>query len=148
MTDTPSTEPSCLEPLPGQMDLPFDSSRDDIMNNPLLVTSLQCAVPLWIIQIKDVPWQDKKRRAEECSQIVAEKGDVILFKGGKRGETAAAFNALAEGIAILSFAPGGVRVFGEHWDAAKIIGRLDEATSFVADVELDGLFEGLLDGVM
>lgn len=120
------------------------------MNHPLLLSSLQCAVPLWIMHIKDVPFDDKQRRAEECSQIVAEKGDVILFKGGKRGETAAAFNALAEGIAILSFAPGGVRAFGEHWEAEKILGRMKEVTEFldVPDLGLQGLFDGLLDGVV
>jgi hypothetical protein len=33
------------------------------------------------------------------------------------GESAKAFNALARGIAALSFAPGGVTTFGMHFEA-------------------------------
>lgn len=146
--------PVAHDQLPGQLQLPYALTLPaligQLMQHPLLVTSLQAAVPLWILQLRDVPFEDKQRRAQECAQIVAEKGDVIMFKGGKRGETAAAFNALAEGIAILSFAPGGVTVFGQHWDAETMLGRLDETVQFLKepDLELQGVFDGLLDGVL
>jgi hypothetical protein len=37
--------------------------------------------------------------------------------GKKPGETAKVFNALAESIGVLSFAPGGVTAFGNHWES-------------------------------
>ncbi len=87
-----------------------------------LAGMLAVAVPLWIENVRDMPWKEKLERARECSQIVAEKGDVILYKSKKKGETAAAFNALAEGVAILAFAPGGVTVFGMHFEATEKAG--------------------------
>jgi hypothetical protein len=83
----------------------------------LLSSILQLAVPLWIDQLKSAGWDYILQRAKVCSQIVAEKGDIILFKSSKKGESAAAFNALAEGIACIAFVPGGVNVFGDHWEA-------------------------------
>ncbi|MEK6609189.1 MAG: hypothetical protein AABZ30_16140 [Myxococcota bacterium] len=40
-----------------------------------------------------------------------------MFGGGKPGEVADLFNRTAKAIAVLSFAPGGVTVFGQHWEA-------------------------------
>lgn len=91
-------------------------------NEAALAGMLAVAVPMWIEQIRDMPWEEKMERAKECAQIVAEKGDVILYKSKKKGETAAAFNSLAEGVAILAFAPGGVTVFGMHFEAKREAG--------------------------
>jgi hypothetical protein len=87
-------------------------------NDALLTIALEAAVPLWIAQLQERgDWDYIQRRAKQCADIVAEKGDVILYRGKKRGESAAAFNALAEGLACLAFAPGGVKAFGMHWQA-------------------------------
>jgi len=85
----------------------------------ILPLSLAAAVPLWIEEFvrKGYTFDDVARVAAESGQVVAEKGDLILFKGKKKGETAAAFNALAKGIAALAFVPGGVRTFGMHFEA-------------------------------
>lgn len=53
--------------------------------------------------------------------MIAEHGDNILYRAKRRGDTAAAFNALAEAIAILAFAPGGVTFLGEHYEAHEVI---------------------------
>lgn len=89
------------------------------MTGPLLQAALDAAVPLWIEQIKRECWSfaEIQRVARDTAQVVAAEGDNILFRGPKRGDTARAFNALARGIACLSFAPGGVRVFGRRWEA-------------------------------
>ncbi len=87
------------------------------MNDHLLATALAAAVPLWIEDLRREPWEHLQKRAHECAQIVAEKGDIILYRSKKAGQTAEAFNALAEGIACLAFAPGGVTIFGQHWEA-------------------------------
>ena len=78
--------------------------------------ALGAAVPLWVFKLRQQPWKVLSKRAHECAHIVAEKGDILQYRGKKPGETAAAFNALAEGLAILSFCPGGVTFLGEHWE--------------------------------
>jgi len=85
---------------------------------PLMLATLQVAVPLWAERLKHQRLADLLPRARELAQVVAEKGDVLQFKSKKRGETAKAFDALAEGLAILSFAPGGVRFSGVHFENA------------------------------
>ena len=83
----------------------------------LIRVSLQAAVPLWVARLREQPWDQIQRRLPELSQTIAEHGDVILYRSNVKGETARAFNALAEAIAALSFVPGGVTVFGEHWES-------------------------------
>lgn len=90
--------------------------KHDITALVLLETSLEAAVPMWCHEMRS--WSPEKRieRAAICSQYVAEHGDVILYKGSKRGESADAFNRLAEGVAICAFQPGGVRIFNLHFE--------------------------------
>jgi hypothetical protein len=72
---------------------------------------------LWIEELKDREWEYIMKRARECSQVIAEKGDIILYKSKKLGESANAFNRMAEGVACLAFCPGGVKFLGQHWEA-------------------------------
>lgn len=53
-------------------------------------------------RVRHLPFEIRWERAERCMAEVAEHGDYILYRSKKRGETARAFNALAEGLAILS----------------------------------------------
>jgi hypothetical protein len=87
------------------------------MNQELLAISLSAAVPLWIEEFKRRPWSELIAIAKEACQIVAEKGDIIQYRSKKAGETAKAFNALARGIAVLAFSPGGIDCFGLHFEA-------------------------------
>jgi hypothetical protein len=97
----------------------------------LLAEALAIAVPLWIERYRDMNWEEARRRGHICSQVVAEKGDIILYRGPRKGETAAAFNRLAEGLAILAHSSGGVTFAGQHWQApplrtlAEIVADLD-----------------------
>ncbi len=88
-------------------------------NAGLLRITLMAAVPLWIERLAHKNYDEILARARECGQIVAEKGDIIQFKSKKRGETAAAFNALAEGLACLAFTVGGVRFMDLHFEYKK-----------------------------
>ena len=92
----------------------FDSRRYE----PLRI-ALSAAVPLWIAQIQREQWgwDEIERVAREAAQVVAEKGDIIMFRSPKKGETAKAFNSLARGLACMSFAPRGVRFSGMHFEA-------------------------------
>lgn len=85
----------------------------------LLQATLSAAVPLCVMQLRRRSPEERQERARQCAQVIASKGDVILYRGKRRGETAAAFAALAEGLACLSFAPGGVRAFGLHFETKE-----------------------------
>jgi hypothetical protein len=108
----------------------------------LLTMTLQLAVPLWIERLRGASWDYISERAKVCAQVVAEKGDIILFRSKTKGETANAFNRLAEGIACLSFVPGGVTVFGQHWEAT-----MDDDVPARSKVVLSSLLESLLKGL-
>lgn len=89
----------------------------------LLQTSLDAAVPLWVLRHKDKSFEELQRRAQQASQIIAEHGDDILFRSARPGGSAYAFNALAEALAILSFMPGGVTAFGRHWESQRAVDK-------------------------
>lgn len=97
------------------MNDPFDFSQQE----SLLKISLSAAVPLWIEELKSRDWDYLLERARICSQEVSEHGDNLLFRSKKKGETAVAFNRFAEGLAILSMVPGGVSIFGLHFECRE-----------------------------
>ena len=81
-----------------------------------LAIALATAVPLWVLRLREQPWAQIAERLPELGTLICEHGDVILFGSKKRGEAAEGFNALAEAIAALSFVPGGITIFGQHWE--------------------------------
>lgn len=85
--------------------------------NDVMLATLEVAVPLWQMRVRT--WSEDQRieRGRIVGYIVAEHGDNIMFRGPKKGDTARAFNAMAEGLAIASFSPGGVTFCGRHWEA-------------------------------
>jgi hypothetical protein len=83
----------------------------------LLQATLEIAVPMWMERLRLQGEEYRAARAHALADVIAEKGDIILYRSKKTGESATAFNALAEGIAALSFQPGGVTVFGLHFEA-------------------------------
>ena len=92
----------------------------------LLVASLQAAVPMWIAEAERLPAVARDALLQEwradAAEVVPAEGDNVNFGGHKHGETAKAFNSLARGLAAISHAPGGVRVFGLLWCAAHTPG--------------------------
>lgn len=82
----------------------------------LLEVTLAVSVPLWIERWRKQPVEARMERAKVCAQHIAEHSDLILYRSKKKGETAQAVNMLAEGLALLSFAPGGVKFAGQHWE--------------------------------
>lgn len=99
-------------------------------NGDLLILSLDAAVPLWIESIRHTdggPPLDFRDRINRIQDVMSETGEAILYRT-KPGETARAFNALAEGIAILSFCPGGVTCFGRTWDGRNRLGCAADLT--------------------
>jgi hypothetical protein len=88
-------------------------------HDPLLAIALQAAVPLAIAELAALP---PARRAEQMAawrtagvEAVAHRGDILQYGGGKKGQVADTFTALARGLAVLAHAPGGVAFHGTHW---------------------------------
>lgn len=90
-----------------------------------LTAALQVAVPLWIIEIKPLGMNAILTRARELNELQDSTGqrligsDALLYS--REGDTANSFNALAESIACMSFLPGGITCFGQHWIASTDI---------------------------
>ena len=82
--------------------------------NPLLQSALLAAVPLWVWEMMEWPEEQVRRTALNSMNMIAEHGDALICR--EKGRSAEAFNALAKGIASLSFCPGGVTTFGMHFD--------------------------------
>jgi hypothetical protein len=90
------------------------------MQTELMKLTLQAAVPLWVERLKHKSMSEILARARVCGEVVAEKGDIIQFKSKKKGATADAFNHLAEGLACLAFAPGGVTFLGLKFEYHRL----------------------------
>jgi len=95
-------------------------------DNELLRISLQTAVPLWIENLKNRPWEELQKIVNEAQKMIAEKGDNILFKSNREGETAEAFNHLARAVAVLSFVPGGITFMDMHFETEYGTDKTDD----------------------
>ena len=91
----------------------------------ILPDMLQLAVPLYIQQLKGNggPADSDFTRLRGIGDGLAQRGDILLYGGRKRGEAAQLFNDLAFAIAVLSFVPGGVCVFGQRWESMRNYGE-------------------------
>lgn len=88
-------------------------------NFELLDLALQAVVPLWIDRFRDMPVDSvlNRKRLEELGDVICERGDVIMYRSKKKGPTADAFNKLAEALARLAHAQGGVLFNGVRYEA-------------------------------
>lgn len=100
-------------------------------------THLATAVPLLIIELisQGGPTDFHYRRVREHGRYIAEHGDAIMFY--QKGTSSEAMTRLVEGIAVLSFCPGGVHIFGLEFDASKIAAQL-RRNQAEADLEQEG----------
>jgi len=85
-----------------------------------LTTSMEAAIPIWIAKLSKQPLDYVLKRMAEQSKtlpgLLGGKGEIMLFGGGEKGEAADMFNQTAEAVALMSFLPGGIHVFG-HWES-------------------------------
>jgi hypothetical protein len=86
-----------------------------------LLPFLQTAVPLLIAGYKqaDGPTPTDFDRIRAFGLVLAQKADHLLYASSatKSGEAADLANRTADAIAVLSFLPGGITVFDEHWES-------------------------------
>lgn len=84
---------------------------------------LDTAVSLRIFELKQRggPTKEDFKRTETYERLIGEKGNFPWTKSEKKGITAKVANAVADSIAVLSFAPGGIEIFGRHWESVEVI---------------------------
>ena len=90
----------------------------------LIGLTLQTGVPLRIMEMeaRGGPSDLDLNFAREYSSVLGSKGDVLLFGSKKKGECAELMNGLIRAVAVLAFCPGGVRLFGSHFEG-RVPGR-------------------------
>lgn len=87
-----------------------------------LRVALDIAVTLRVFELARLPddarGQTVRQWAADAVEAVAHRGDALMFTTkGRKGSTAAVFNALAKGLAAGSFQPGGVTFLGRRWES-------------------------------
>lgn len=92
----------------------FEDTLDGYMKTvaSLVLPALEAAVPMHMWELQHTTDAQRVEIGHRCAELIAERGDQLMY-GGK--STADVFNALAEGIAVGAFQPGGITVFGRHW---------------------------------
>ncbi len=85
----------------------------------LLELALMTAVPIRIDQLnrEKVDVIINKAQMQELADDIAARGDVIMYKTKKPGETARNFTRLVEALARLSYVAGGIKFAGMHFEA-------------------------------
>lgn len=93
----------------------------------LLGVSLRCAVPLHVRRFIDEGWtpEEVAEEARFLGRVVGEQGSSLEWRAlpdcsehrRPAWGTAAVFNALARGLAALSFQPEGVKYLGVVWES-------------------------------
>jgi len=114
--------------LPSYPKYPFTAG--EAQRHDALVPLLELAVPLWIHHWRGSTPFTRTSRAAYCGEMVGAHGDLLMFRsrpvpartldGGTEVDatpgTAELFDRLAEGIALGAFQPGGITMFGHHWE--------------------------------
>jgi hypothetical protein len=92
----------------------------------VLLSCLDAAVPLHMWTLSRMsPWRrDETRTAwlASATDLVASHGDSLMYRTApNKNEPHAAqvFNALAKALAAAAYRPGGVTVWGRHWEPSE-----------------------------
>lgn len=89
------------------------------MREQLFRLTVITAVPLNIADLKakggpnDFQWDWAREFADDLGSL----GDILQFKGERKGEAATMMNRFAYALAIMAFAPGGVTFADLHFEA-------------------------------
>ncbi|WP_236038313.1 hypothetical protein [Ktedonobacter robiniae] len=111
-----------VRPRPPLGAAPHTAGQPSIASSHLAI-ALSAAVPLRVLALyeRQGPDENDLETAHRVGTLLASKGDRLLFRSEVRGETADLFNRLAQALAVLSFASGGIACFGQHFDAQAIL---------------------------
>jgi len=100
----------------------IEESQGD--TGPLTRVFLSTAVPLWIDRVRYWRPAYREQKAHELGEEIAASQALVADDNpegrvgkAERGEVAAGFNLLAQGLALLAYCPGGVVFAGHHFEA-------------------------------
>jgi len=87
-------------------------------NETLLVGFLEIAVPMQIAKLKREGGISEERIAQlqAYGEDLSGHGEALLYRSRAGGESAARFKQFVEIIAVGAFAPGGITIFGLHFE--------------------------------
>jgi hypothetical protein len=100
----------------------IEESQGD--TDPFTKALLGTAVPMWIDRMRHWRWEYRKQVADELVDIIAyDQGIAAMCDAeargtARKGDLTRCFNAVAQGLAILAFCPGGIVFAGYHWEVA------------------------------
>ncbi|GHO77220.1 hypothetical protein KSD_49910 [Ktedonobacter sp. SOSP1-85] len=105
-----------------QQTAPLVAKQPSVASSHLAI-ALSAAVPLRVLGLyeRQGPDESDLEATRHVERQLTSQGDHLLFRSKVPGETAKLFNQVAQGLAVLSFAPGGVSCFGHHFDAQEIL---------------------------
>ncbi len=88
----------------------------------LLSPALDAAVHLYLLEFQQHGGitNGDVVRVQSYLEDLTVHGDDLYFRSKKWGETAKRFDQVAEIIAVLSFSPGGLTIFGLHFEAHSL----------------------------
>lgn len=85
----------------------------------LIQSTLEIAVPFRMLELhqrggpSDLDWEETRAFGD----VLPYAGDNLIYKSGKRGETARLMSDTIRAVAVLAFVPGGITIYGLHFDA-------------------------------
>jgi hypothetical protein len=84
-----------------------------------LTAALELGVPLRIQHLRQYggPGTLDIERAREGAELIAMRGDDLLFGGAGGHISADLMTELIHMIAVMAFVPGGIKAFGMHWES-------------------------------
>ena len=93
-------------------------------NTALLRTLLSVAVPIRaqkLMQLPEAAFQSEMAGLEAVADGIAFHGDLVIFSEAviSRGNLAHGFTEVARAVAAASFMPGGITIFGAHFENAR-----------------------------
>lgn len=90
----------------------------------MMAQTLGMAVPLAMRALQDRggPTAGDRASLSAVAKALAESGDQLIFGGPRSREL---FNATTRAIAILAFCPGGITIFGLHFEADMPVEEAD-----------------------
>jgi len=82
-----------------------------------LADTLELAVMLHVPEMHKSPfedlWEELDATKGETATLLGSKGDILLYRSKKKGETANVFNKVARAVALISICvDGGITIFG------------------------------------
>jgi hypothetical protein len=96
---------------------PPNARRGENIDSDLMRLTLELGVPVRALELMHHggPSRFDFDEARAFADVLAEKGDILQFRGGKKGEAGEIMGGLIRAVAVMAFVPGGVTVFGAHF---------------------------------